>query len=170
MGGISDMITGSAAKEAGKAARKSGRAYDRLLEISRIIEGIVRGGEAQGLFDADKQIELANRSSFRSEDLQREADAGTARILGYRPGDTRPITQDRGTSDFYQLQRRLQNFEIRQGAFQNRLAAWGATRPGVAEAGSGYGDLARYWMSRAGDPSSFLNAAASWYAAYKGGK
>ncbi len=169
MGGIKEMITGDAARESGKAAKKSGKSYDRLLEISKIIEGIVRGGEASGLFDPEKQIDLANTSSFRQEDMQRQADAGIGRIMGFRPGDTAPITQDRGTSDFFNLQRRLQNFQIRQGTFQNRLSAWGATRPGVAEAGQGFGDLAKYWMSRAGDPSSFINAAANWYTAYKGG-
>jgi len=147
-----------------------------ILEISvaglaELIDGSALMGEAivsalSAYQYGERQIALADEASAAQEQRKRSADAGTARTLGFRPGDTEPITRDRNTSEQFDLQRRLQNFGIRQQSFQNILNAYNSISPsGLQGAANTFGQQAQLFGQQASQPNPFLNAAVQYGAA-----
>lgn len=173
MGGIADIITGESNRKASRAADRTARSSERasnfVVDLGETILSLVKGAAGAGQFDPQKQIDLMNESSYRNEGLARQASAGTARILGYRPGDSTPMLRDRGISESYDLNRRQQEYGIRQDAFQRMLQAYQAAGMGgqLVGAGQNLANLSNMFLSRMQDPSALLNAAAQWYTAAK---
>ena len=167
MGGVVDMITGKPQRDAANAANKA--AGNQKEVINRIVKlfdtqlGKVQGAESGGLWDPDRQIALANEDLMRKQDLERQASAGTAKTLGYRRGDSVPITQDRRITQDYDLRMRLQNFGIRQQSMQNLLNAYNSISPGSLQGAAGlYGQQQQMYSAQAAQPNPFLSAAVNY--------
>lgn len=98
----------------------------RKNELFDLLKGIVTGADAAGEFNPNTRIQMMNESSLAREGKVQEASAGASRILGYRPGDSVPISNMRGTSENFELNRRDQENQIRNEAFARRLGAYGS--------------------------------------------
>lgn len=164
MGQVLDSLVGGPQQRAAKSADK---AYANQNEIFKKIVGLfdtklgkIGSAEQGGLWNADKQIALADESLTRNEGLKRQQDAGAARTMGYRPGDTEPITKDRNTSQDFDLQRRMQSFGIRQQSMQNLLNAYNQINPSELQgAVQGYGQQGQMYQQQASAPNPLLQAA-----------
>lgn len=171
MAGIKKILFGD--PEAEGAVKSNLRAskdlYGRVAKLFDIYMAKVKGAEEGGAYNPETQIGLSEAQSDYDKGVADRADAGTARILGYRPGDTTPITQLRGRSEAFGLARSLNRFQIRQGSLQNMLGAYSGAPSGAAlGAGQGMGQNAQGWLQAGGDPTAFWNAAMQWYAKRQG--
>lgn len=172
MGGVVDMVTGESNRKASNAANRATANQEQIIErMTKLFDkqlGLVEAADASGQFDPTEQIRLATERSQYEEGRQRGNDASVARTLGYRPGDTEPVIRDRGTSERFDLARKMQNFDIRQSAFQNKLNAYNSTASGMlGQASQGYGNIAQTYQNRMTDPSAFWKTAAQWYSMSK---
>lgn len=158
----------SAAKKQGAAEAKQGAVLDRILKLFDTQMGEIDTAKAGGLFNADKQIALADEGLDASKNRARTTNASTSRIMGYRPGDSVPMDNDQAISEDFELKRRMQNFNIRQGAFANLQAARsGVNSGGLQSAGQMYGGIAKNYGDQQQNPGDLLGSFLKFYQADK---
>jgi len=168
MGGIVDMITGDSNKKAANAAAKAGKGQEkianRIVDLFDEMMGKIRGAEAGGMFDPTEQLRLADEQLGASKKQDMETNASTARMLGYRQGDTVPLDAMRATDQDYQLKRRQQNYDIRQNAFGRLLTSYSAANPNSLQgAGQLLGNVQQSHLASMKDPSDFFRTALSFF-------
>src|SRR5690349_1704495 len=133
MSGVVDMITGESSRKASKAADRASKGQEKiankLVDLFDTMMGKVQSAEQSGQFDPTEQLKLASEQSDLSRARQQETNASTARILGYRPGDTAPLDAIKSTNQEFDLQNRQQAYDIRQNAFGRLMTAYAASNP-----------------------------------------
>lgn len=168
MGGIVDMVTGESNRKAASAADRAGRGQEaiakRLVELFDQMMGRVQGAERSGMFDPEEQLRLADRQTEFDRSRQQETNASTARILGYRPGDSVPLDASKATNQEYDLRKQQQRYDIRQNAFGRLLSAYQSVNPNsLSQAGNMYGNVMQGQLNRMQDPSNFFRTALSFF-------
>lgn len=170
MAGVVDMITGESNRKAAKAADRAGKGQEkianRIVDLFDEMLAKVKGYESSGGFDPEKQLALADEQSAQARGQDLANDASTAKILGYRTGDTVPLDRMKATNEQYDLQRRQQRYDIRQNAFGRLLTAYQAVNPNSLQgAGQLLSNVQQTNLASMKDPSEFFKTAASVYAA-----
>jgi hypothetical protein len=169
MAGVVDMITGESNRKAQKSAEKAGKGQEQVAKrITALFDEMlakVKGYEDSGGFNPDQQLALADQQSSQSRGQDLANDASTAKILGYRPGDTVPTDRMKATNEQYDLARRQQRYDIRQNSFGRLLASYQAVNPNsLGTAASIYGNQQANALGSMKDPTDFFKTAASVYA------
>ena len=90
----------------------------------KFLMDMVTKSDQSGEFNPEQRIGRLNDISFANQGRAQDASAGASRILGYRPGDSTPLTAQRGISESYDLNRRAQNNDIYNNSFARRLGAY----------------------------------------------
>lgn len=124
-------ITGgkSAKKKADRAAGKQSELIKMQVELFKRLKGIVEGYDAEGGFDPKMQLEQLQRDTEHYSQRDMSNAAGSARILGYRPGDSAPLKRIRSIDSKYKLGYAQAANQIRESAFGDRLSAYRAIDP-----------------------------------------
>lgn len=170
MAAVKRLLFGDqAAEKAAKQSTASQKAVtDRIVKLFDLMLGKVKAADAAGQFSPTENIRLANESSSYNEGLSRGNMAAVNLARGYRPGDSEPSLQDRDLAYQYQLQRRMQDFNIRSNSFSNMLNAYNSVQGNqLPAAAASYGNQAQQHIQMAGDPTAFWRAAANWSALKK---
>jgi len=90
----------------------------------------VNGMEQQGAFNPAQRLNMLNQQSNYDMRNAMSSEAGAARALGYRPGDTAPIQEMNQTRGNFQLQNQQEANQILNQSYANHLAALqGAPNP-----------------------------------------
>lgn len=165
MGGAS-LIQGAMANDA--ASRAANKQYglqkglvDRQTQGWDLLRQAIQGAEQGGFFDPSKRLAQQNAILDNAQSLDLGNQAGAARTLGYRPGDTAPLDSMRATSQSYNLQKQAADQSIIDNTFNSKLAAYGALNGGSQSLNAGIqaaGQQQQLALSRMQNPSGFLGA------------
>jgi hypothetical protein len=169
MAGVVDMITGDSNRKAQKSADRASKGQEaiakRITDLFDTMMGKVQGYENAGGFNPDKQLALADQQTSEARGTDMANDASTAKILGYRPGDTVPLDNLRAIDQKYKLKSEAQRYDIRQNAFGRLLNSYSALNPNsLMGAGQLYGNIQQNSLAQMKDPTDFFKTAAQVYA------
>lgn len=154
----------SAQNSANKADAAQQAVLERVMKLFDIQLGNVQTADKGGQFDPGKQIALADESLQRNEGNARNNLASTNRILGYRPGDSQPQVGDRKLSEGFDLQRRMQNFDIGQQTFANKMNAYASVNPsGALNVAQMQGGIAKNYRDQQQNPADLLGSFMKYY-------
>jgi hypothetical protein len=122
--GFFQNILGGGGPDLGAYKRKKAGIEGQLSDLYNTTYGVTQAADRSGLFDPNQQLALLDRDTAHATQIQSGNAAAAARTLGYRPGDSSPLLQQRAISDSATLEHaRLAN-QIRQNAGQARLSAY----------------------------------------------
>jgi hypothetical protein len=153
LGGLGLLSQSSA-----NAAQESDARKAQALQLSEIAQqrayeekmmGIAETADQSGEFNPDTQLSNLQHQTDLDRGNALSSEAGAARALGYKPGDTAPLDQMNATRAGLELQQKEMANQIDQQQFARKEAAYGAANPSGLNAGIGaLGEDSRFDVSR----------------------
>jgi hypothetical protein len=148
---MQSQANNDAKKAASKATGNQKELIKRQTELFDKLAGIVSGHDAAGGFDPQKQLDQLGKDTEYYSQRDMGNTAGTARSLGYRPGDTGPLKQIRSIDSAYKLKYGQEANRIRTSAFTDKLSAYRAIDPSALNPGiQSYANMANQANSQQG--------------------
>lgn len=121
----------------------------RQTQLFDALRQIAEQADQQGAFDPNRRLQLLQNQVDYDRNNALNSEAGAARALGYRPGDTAPLDSMNATRGSFDLQlRNLANQVINQ-SLANKIAAYSAANPSSLNAAMGaLGENSRFAIGR----------------------
>lgn len=143
------------------AAKKASKGQNALIgrqtELFDELAGIVRGYDQGGGFDPQKDLDQLKMDTEHYSQLDMGNAAGAARSLGYRPGDSEPLTRIRSIDSGYKLKYAQAANEIRRSAFDRKIGAYRAIDPTALNPGiQSYGNQAMQARGQMTNPANLF--------------
>jgi hypothetical protein len=162
IGAIGGLLNGKKqADAASAAARSANRLTARQVALFNKMLGMVEQADRSGQFDPEARIAQLERDTARYEAQDLGNLAGAMRVAGYKALDSETGKRLDAVKMQYRADREARDNAIRQSAFAEKLAAYGAINPGqlngaIAQANRSQ-ELALA-QAQASNPAGFLSA------------
>ncbi len=151
LGGL--LLQNSANKDAKKSQDKATGNQKELIkrqtQLFDRIQGMVSDYDASGGFDPQRQLDqlATDTAAYSERDMGNSAAA--SRTLGYRRGDSEPLTRLRTIDSNYKLQYGQMANQIRSKAFGDKISAYQGLNPSSLNTGIGvYGQQAQMYQGQ----------------------
>lgn len=117
-----------------------------------------------GQFDPTKAIARANNLSLQEQGTAQNNAAGSARVLGYKPGDTAPIRNQESIAERYRASRQADNFNIESSLRSQMFNAFDPSAGGALNAGiSTLGNRENQYLGQIAPIGGGLSSLAQFY-------
>lgn len=162
--GLGGFLSGNAEnarerKKAEKAQKQQDEMLRRQQELQDMFLGFARGADKAGQFDPSMRLAQLDDDTARYEARDSGNLAGALRVAGYKAGDSEIGTRLDSVKVKYRGQREQMADQIRQQAFGQKMAAYGAANPGDLNPSiQVYGQRAQDARGRIGNPAGLLGA------------
>lgn len=153
------MSNQSQQKSADKANRNAKSLVDRQTKLFDTLLASVDAQKASGAFDPTKRLQQLDADTQHYSGLDQTNAAASARVMGYRPGDSAPLTAGRGISDAYRINYGREADNIRTSARREERDAYASVNSGALNPGISY-NQGQQQNAQAGmqSPSGFLSS------------